>query len=144
MSNSGLVVRRTERFEISLPGRVRVAMQHIDSVQFVKGVTDADRWIDVDVTDFGLGGVGFVTDVLLPRQLDLELEVFDIGDRSSQAMVSCIMQVRRVRMVDRRPMYLVGCAFGALDDQTQAAIDSLIDRLLGQLEQDGGDAGAPC
>ena len=134
MSNSGLVVRRTERFEMSLPARIRVAMQHLESVQFAKGVTDDDRWIGIDITDFGLGGVGFVTDLILPRSLDLELQIYDSGDRSDEIMVSCQMQVRRVQMVDRRPAYLLGCAFGEIDEETQSGLDSLIERLQGHSE----------
>ena len=134
MSNSGLVVRRTERFEISLPARIRVAMQHIESVQFAKGVTDDDRWINIDITDFGLGGVGFVTNLILPRALDLELQIFDIGEQSDQIMVNCQMKVKRVQMVDRRPGYLIGCAFGEMSDEAQVGLDSLIDRLIGHSE----------
>lgn len=141
MSNSGLVVRRTERFEISLPARVRVAMHHMDSVQFAKGVTDSDRWIDIEVTDFGLGGVGFVSDLILPRELDLELEIFDIGDQSDQVMMSCQMKVRRVQMIDRRPAYLLGCAFGTIDEETQSGIDLLITRLQGASETQSSGEG---
>lgn len=134
MSNSGLVVRRTERFEISIPARFRVAMHHIELVQFAKGVTDEDRWIDIDITDFGLGGVGFISNLILPRGLDLELQIFDIGEKSNEIMCACQMQVKRVQMVDRRPCYQIGSAFGEIDDEGQASLDALIERLQGLAE----------
>ena len=49
MADSGLIVRRSVRFEISLPGRVRVAPHHADALGFAKGVTGEDRWIEVDI-----------------------------------------------------------------------------------------------
>ncbi len=131
MPHTGLIVRRTERFEISLPARVRVAAKHRDIVQFSKGVADADQWICIDVIDFAQGGVGFVTDMFFPRSLDLEVEISDLLNPGGGAMISCEMTVKRVQMTDRRPAYLVGCAFADLDDKTQSDIDILLERLLG-------------
>lgn len=141
MSNTGLIVRRTERFEISLPARVRVAMQHLEFVQFTKGVADTDRWINVDVVDFAQGGVGFVTEVFFARALDLELEIPNLADPSQNAMLRCEMQVKRVQMTDRRPGYLIGCAFLDVDEAKKTTINAMIERLLGladSVENDGG------
>ena len=139
MSTSGLIVRRTERFEISLPGKVRVAMQHLDAVQFVKGVTGEDRWFDVDVVDFSEGGVGFVSDIFFARALELELMIPDTSGLSDQPMLLCEMQVKRVQMTDRRPAYLVGCAFGELLENQREDVERLISKLLGQSEGEGGE-----
>jgi len=141
MSSSGLIVRRTERFEISLPAKVRVAMQHLDSVQFVKGVTDPDRWINVDVVDFAQGGIGFVSDIFFARGLELELEIMDIGVVEGDSLIQCTLQIKRVQMTDRRPAYLVGCAFNSVDDETKNAIDSLINRLSGMMDDQDNDGG---
>jgi len=135
MSNSGLIVRRTERFEISLPARVRVAMNHIEAVQFAKGVVDSDRWVNIDVVDFAEGGLGFVTEVFFARGLELEVEIPNIGN-PDDVLIRCEMQVKRVQMTDRRPAYLIGCAFVGIDDEKKASIDALIERVLGFANED--------
>ncbi len=140
MSTSGLIVRRTERFEISLPAKVRVAMQHIESVQFTKGVTGDDRWFDVAVVDFAEGGVGFVSDIFFARALDLELMIPDASGGDVKPLLRCEMQVKRVQMTDRRPAYLVGCAFNHLQEDQRLEVDRLISKLLGQIEEGEGHA----
>ncbi len=142
MPHSGLIVRRTERFEISLPARVRVAARHQEIMQFAKGIADADRWVNVDVVDFAQGGVGFVTEVFFARGVALDIEISDMLDPDGDAMISCEMLVKRIQMTDRRPAYLVGCAFVDLDAGKQAAIDAMVERLLGMGgtdENSGGD-----
>ena len=141
MPHSGLTVRRTERFEISLPARVRVAAKHHENVQFAKGIGDADRWINVDVVDFSQGGVGFVTEMFFPRALALEVEIPDLLDREGEVMISCEMLIKRVQMTDRRPAYLVGCAFVDLDAEKQSAIDKIVERLLGMGNSEVNDGG---
>ena len=65
MTDSGLIVRRSVRFEISLPARMRVAAHHADALSFAKGVCDEDRWIDVNIIDFAAGGLGFIAEVFV-------------------------------------------------------------------------------
>jgi hypothetical protein len=141
MSNSGLIVRRTERFEISIPARVRVAMQHVDAVQFAKGVTDSDRWMNIDVVDFSGGGVGFVTDLFFARSLDVEIEIPALGDSGGESLLKCYLRVKRVQMTDRRPAYLIGCAFTNVDEEIQSAIDALLELLRGQSDDAHSDGG---
>ncbi|PCI09383.1 hypothetical protein COB72_06575 [bacterium] len=138
MSNPGLIVRRSERFEISLPARVRVAMHHLDAVQFAKGITGPDRWIDIEVVDFAEGGVGFVSEVFFARGLSLEFEVLDPTGGEGDVMLHSTMKVQRVQMTDRRPAYLVGCAFTDIDDETSQSIDDVISRLLGDADAEPG------
>ena len=131
MSRSGLLVRRTERFDISLPAQVRIAKQHVEMVLFAKGVAGDDRWIDVDVVDFSEGGVGFAVESFFPRSVDLELRILQGRDSASEVLLQCEMKVKRVQMTDRRPAYLVGCSFQRVDEQGQQSIQTLINRLLG-------------
>ncbi len=131
MSRSGLLVRRTERFDISLPAQVRIAKQHVEMVLFAKGVAGDDRWIDVDVVDFSEGGVGFAVESFFPRSVDLELRILQGRDSASEVLLQCEMKVKRVQMTDRRPAYLVGCSFQGVDEQGQQSIQTLINRLLG-------------
>ncbi len=142
MASHGLIVRRTERFEISLPSKVRVGMQHLDQVQFAKGVVDEHRWMVVELVDFAEGGIGFVSDTFFARGLHLEIAVPGFGAHAGETMLRCEMQVKRVQMTDRRPSYLVGCAFVNVEEDTQSAIDRLIDLLDGEADQaaEFGDA----
>jgi len=141
MSNAGLIVRRSERFEISLPARVRVGMLHIDAVKFAKGVSDPERWINVDVVDFAQGGIGFVTELFFARAMSLEIEIPNVGDPGGAPLIQCEMQVKRVQMTDRRPAYLVGCAFVGLDDEKKITVDAMIQRLMGEFGEDNPEGG---
>lgn len=141
MSSSGLIVRRSERFEISLPGRVRVAAHHAEAMHFAKGVSGPDRWINVDVIDFASGGLGFIALVFMPRNLDLEVEILNFQGDTEDAALRCIMRIKRVQMTDRRPAYQIGCSIIDVDHETQTQIDALIDRLRGLADQEMGDQG---
>ena len=141
MSNSGLIVRRSERFEISIPAKVRVAMAHIDQVQFIKGVGDDHRWINIDIVDFGEGGVGFVSEVFFARGLALEVQIPELGNPGGDIWVDCEMSVKRIQMTDRRPAYLVGCAFGDLSDENKESISMMIERLLGNIDGNENNVG---
>lgn len=140
MPNSGLIVRRAVRFEISLPARIRVASYHIESMNFAKGVCGDDRWVEVDMIDFAAGGLGFVSPVYLPRNVDIEMEIPDFQETGQPVMLNCLMRVQRVQMTDKRPAYQIGCSFIELDDVANQQIDALIDRLSGMSADDqGGD-----
>ena len=99
MPSSRLIVRRTERFEISLPARVRVASGCMDIVPFAKGIANDERWIDVDVVDFAHGGIGFVSGIFFARSLDLKIEVSNFQDPEAELFIQCKMRVKRVQMI---------------------------------------------
>lgn len=141
MSSSGLIVRRSERFEISLPGRVRVAAHHAEALNFAKGVAGPDRWINVDVIDFASGGLGFIADVFMPRNVDLEVEILNFQGQTDNAALNCTMRIKRVQMTDRRPAYQIGCSFINVDQDVQDQIDALIDRLRGLAEEEASGQG---
>ncbi|MFG0245835.1 MAG: PilZ domain-containing protein [Phycisphaerales bacterium JB052] len=129
--DSGLIVRRSVRFEIAMPARIRVAPHHAEILNFSKGVCDEDRWIEVDVIDFAAGGLGFIIDVFLPRNVDLEIEVFDFHDKTNPPLLTSTLRVQRVLMTDRRPAYQIGCSFTDQNDESKAQVESLIEKLSG-------------
>lgn len=131
MTNSGLIVRRSVRFEISLPAKIRVASYHAESLNFAKGICGEDRWIEVDLIDFASGGLGFITHVYFPRNVDIELQLPDFEDPSRPSLLNCFMRVQRVQMTDRRPAYQIGCSFIELNDAANQQIDGLLNRLSG-------------
>ena len=138
MASNGFVVRRTERFEISLPSQVRVGVGHVEMVQFAKGVGDEDRWVTVELVDFSEGGIGFVSETFFPRGLNLQVKIPGFGEMAGEVILRCEMQIKRVQMTDRRPSYLVGGKFLNVDDETGYAIDAMIDRLGGAADGAAG------
>lgn len=137
MADSGLIVRRSVRFEISLPARMRIAAHHADAISFAKGVCGENRWIDISVIDFAEGGLGFMTDVFLPRQVDLEIEI--PSGSGEEVYLNCQLRVQRVQMTDRRPGYKIGGAFINLVPETEAQIESMLDRMSHECDQQGGE-----
>lgn len=137
MADSGLIVRRSVRFEISLPARMRIAAHHADAISFAKGVCGENRWIDISVIDFAEGGLGFMTDVFLPRQVDLEIEI--PSGSGEEIYLNCQLRVQRVQMTDRRPGYKIGGAFINLVPETEAQIESMLDRMSHECDQQGGE-----
>jgi hypothetical protein len=129
MSNTGLIVRRSARFEISLPARMRVAAYHADVLGFAKGVCGQDRWIDINVIDFGGGGLGFMAEVYLPRLVDLEIEIPNTENPEAEPMLSCQIRVQRVQMTDRRPGYKIGGSYINVEPSVQMQINEMLERL---------------
>ena len=131
MSKSGLIIRKNERYEISLPARARVAFSHAELVKFSKGACDSEGWVDVQLIDFSKAGIGLVTTKFFPRGSMIEVEVPEIGEDSSSVMIQCEMRVMRVQMMDRRPAYLIGGAFTTIDDDLEEQIEGILNRLEG-------------
>ncbi len=138
MSSSGLIVRRSVRFEISLPARIRVAPHHADALNFAKGITDANRWIEVDVIDFAEGGLGFISPVFLPRNVEVEIEIPEHGPVNTEVLLGAYVRVQRIQMTDGRPGYKVGGAFKNLDERAQQQVEQVIARLSEECEGQGG------
>lgn len=142
MSNIGLIVRRSARFEISLPARMRVASYHADALGFAKGVCGEGRWVDINVIDFAAGGLGFMADVYLPRQVDLEIEIPGTEDPETGAILSCQIRVQRVQMTDRRQGYKIGGAFINVEPEVERQIENLLKRLSNESESEEGESHA--
>jgi len=135
MSKSGLIIRKNERHEVSLPARARVAFSHAEVVKLANGVANSDGWVDVHLIDFSNNGIGLITTNFFPRGSLIQVEVPDLGEESGTVMISCQMRVMRVQMTDRRPAYLIGGAYTEIDDDLESQIEDLMLRLQGA----GGD-----
>lgn len=132
MTNSGLIIRKSERFEISLPARARIAFSHAELVKLSKGASSQDGWVNVQLMDLSDGGFGMLTTQFFPRGSLIELQVQETGDFSQEPTVSCELRVMRIQMTDRRPAYLVGGIFVNLTESTKKQIENLLDRLDGE------------
>lgn len=136
MSNSGLIIRRNERHEVSLPARARVSFSHADVVKLSKGAGGKDGWVDVHLIDFSRAGIGIVSSIFFPRGVLIEVEVPDLESDQGGVLIRCEMRAMRVQMTDRRPAYLIGGAFTDLSDEVSEQIDGLMTRLGGEGDQD--------
>jgi c-di-GMP-binding flagellar brake protein YcgR len=134
MTASGLMVRRSERHDVALPAKVRVAPEHREAVVFAKGVCDEDGWLAVDLVDFSMGGFGFAATYFFPRGVKLEIKITSPADQD-QVLLDCLIRVMRVQMTDRRPAYMCGAAFADMNGDVQDQIEKLLDIL------DGGELG---
>lgn len=133
---SGLITRRNERHEISLPAKVRIAISHSMLVKFNKAAGCKDGWVDVDLIDFSVAGIGFITSTFFPRGAMIEIKVADLEEPDTDAelgvLIQCEMRVMRVQMTDRRPAYLIGGAFSSIDEEFKERIESLMARFDGE------------
>lgn len=129
-AHSGLSVRRTARYEVALPGRVRMAAEHRSIVRFAPSSGARDGWIEVDVIDIGTGGVGLFSPVFLPRNVDTDLEILSHKEDAG-VLLACRSRVQRVIMTDRRPAYLLGLAFVGHSPETVKKIADLLAALEG-------------
>lgn len=132
MSKSGLIIRRNERHEVSLPARARVSFSHADVIKLGKGGGGKDGWVEVHLIDFSRAGVGIISSTFFPRGALIEIEVPDLESDTRGVLIRCEMRVMRVQMTDRRPAYLIGGAFTELDEDVETQISSLMDRLNGE------------
>ncbi len=131
MSKGGLIIRKNERYEISLPARARVAFSHAELVKFSKGASSKDGWVDVHLIDFSTAGIGIVSTTFFPRGTLIEIEVPEAGEESTDVMIRCEMRVMRVQMTDRRPAYLIGGAFTEMTERLEEQITKMLTRLDG-------------
>jgi len=132
MASSGLIIRQNERYEVSLPARVRVAHAHLDAVRFSRGVADPEGWLEAHLLDFSVAGAGFVTDIFLPKGAVFELEIPDPSDPDAEPLFHGTVRIMRIQMTDRRPAYLIGSALTQQDAETEAQIERLMTRLSGE------------
>lgn len=131
MSKNGLIIRRNERHEVSLPARARVSFSHADKVKFSKGAGGQDGWMDVHLIDFSDSGLGMVSTRFFPRGSVIDVVVPDPAG-GDEAMIQCSIRVMRVQMTDRRPAYMVGGLFNEPEERLIQQIDELLDRLTGE------------
>lgn len=131
MTGSGLMMRRSERHDIALPAKVRVAPEHGEAVVYAKGVADEKGWLPVELVDFSTGGFGFASGYFFPRGVKLEIRVQSPVPGDDRVLLSCMIRIMRVQMTDRRPAYLCGAAFADATDEVREQAEALIDELGG-------------
>ena len=125
----GLIVRRSARHDVAMRARVAVGQEHASIVRLSASSGAREGWIDTDVVDFGAGGVGFMTNVWLPRRCVLRVQILG-ADNPHHILLDAPVRVMRVTMTDRRPAYLIGTAFTQpISPETRAQVDEILLRL---------------
>jgi hypothetical protein len=84
-----------------------------------------DGWVDVDVVDFSLGGVGMISLVFFPRRVRLCVQLLGTEPGSS-SLVDLTGRVQRVCMTDRRPAYLIGMTVDEPKGPQRVAVERLL------------------
>jgi len=136
MGTSGLIIRENERHEVSLPILVRVAHAHRDAVRYARGVTDEHGWLAAHLIDFSIAGVGFVSEVFLPRGTTYEIRIPDPDAGSGGPLFEGVVRIMRIQMMDRRPAYLIGSAFADQGEDLEGRVGRIIERFTGEVPGD--------
>jgi len=96
--------------------------------------------IDGTLMDISGGGAGLVSPEYVPTWCRVELAIHET-DGAKGALLRATGEVRRVRMLDRRPSYLIGIGFVDLTDEARDGIAALIARVDGERPVADGAAG---
>lgn len=99
-------------------------------VRVAPGVLNRFSRIDGTLMDISSGGAGLVLGEYVPRWAPVILGVHRTSEAEG-ALVRARGVVRRVRMLDRRPSYLIGVGFKDLDEQTLVDLESLLSEIDG-------------
>jgi hypothetical protein len=113
--------------DVCIHAQVRVHPQSTEIVKMASGVTTAGPWSDVDVVDLSMGGLGFATSHFLPRGVRVLIRLINARGEPVPPVSAC---VQRVVMTDRRPSYIVGCAFDGQTDQGFEGVEALLREFL--------------
>lgn len=131
---ASLTVRQNRRREIAIAAHIAVMKEHAEIVRLAPGAATRAGWFDGTVVDASEGGLGFVSELFVPRGCMVQVDIRNPLNTDQSLLVSS-MRIKRVLMIDRRPGYLIG---GVFENNT----DDFHTRLTGFLASiDGPDAG---
>ncbi len=99
-------------------------------VRVAPGVLNRFSRIEGTLMDISSGGAGLVVGEYVPRWAPVVLGVHRTSE-SEGVLLAARGVIRRVRMLDRRPSYLIGVGFEDLDERTLADLESLLSEIDG-------------
>ena len=99
-------------------------------VRVAPGVLNRFSRIEGTLMDISSGGAGLVVGEYVPRWAPVVLGVHCTSE-SEGVLLAARGVIRRVRMLDRRPSYLIGVGFEDLDERTLADLESLLSEIDG-------------
>ena len=133
-----LDTREFQRLEIALPVYLEVIGNSRDQVRLGE-----DTGHTAETIDLSLGGTALSSDIFLPKNATLCITIRDFPRPLTMAKAaaepfSAEVIVRRVRMLDRTPRYLISGQFQELSDQAKAMLDALLGQHLPSGPTDDG------
>lgn len=133
-SHTGLIFRKSARFDVSLSARLRVAEAHAKAVHLTAASGVRQGWLAVDLVDFSAGGIGLLSGVFVPRRSLIQVEIFGLEGEKGGMAISGVARTKRVVMTDRRPAYLIGASFEDPPQELQSQIEQMLLLLGGEPE----------
>ncbi len=129
--DGGLIVRHTQRHEISVPCRIDVANAHAAAVRFTPVALAQDGRVSGRIVDVSAGGLGVETPVFVPR--NTLVRITTIAEQSGQQSppIDVTLRIKRVIMIDREPTYLLGLSVTGQDDGAAQQIQDWLQSLEG-------------
>jgi len=134
---SGISIRKSARFEIVLPVRLKLSSKQAVRVAFrsdpeppsaAQDSPDAG-FIRGDLIDISRGGLGIMTPNFLPKGCRAEVRICALDADISRPLLVSRVRVQRAFMTDSRPAYLLGAAFVDTDDVFEHDLQLLLTRL---------------
>jgi len=132
----GLQIRHAQRHDAAFDATVRIAPEHAGLIRFSPMSGAKDDAIPVSVVDVSMGGLGFLSEVFLPRKSTVVVRIEDPRG-SGTALLEARLRVQRIRMTDRRPGYLIGAALEDDDPDTERQLTAMLDQLAGETGEQG-------
>lgn len=141
--DTGISVRRNERYEIVLPVRFRIEKRSERSVRFRPHASPLSGYVEADLIDISRGGVGVILNEFFPKGTRLEMRICALDADPSRPILVGRVRVQRSRMTDSRPGYLIGAAFIDTDPVFERDLDQLIGRITNSPDAQKPDVRKP-
>ncbi len=138
-----LSVRQFERYRCALGAEITIGAGSARAVRLTSAAANTAGVVEARVVDCSRGGVGLQVRTFFPHTCELEVRVFDAGSGAARGapVYEGLLRVQRVQMLDRRPTYYVGCAFGGSGPEHDRRLARLLD-VARRAEGAGGTPGA--
>ncbi len=117
--------RTASRHDVALDAKLSLRAPDNERVRYSRTAVSPDGSWPATVVDVSGGGLGVICEVYVPVWARVRVEIqWPGGDRGTLFQGNCM--ARRVRMIDRRPAYLLGLQYEALTDEQRGALESFM------------------
>ena len=114
-----------------MSAHIAVSPKHAEIVRLAPGAATRGGWFDSTVVDASEGGLGFVSELYVPRGCLVDVDIRSPQNHDESIFIAC-MRIKRVLMIDRRPGYLVGGVFEDNPDEFAAKLHGFLAAIDGE------------